>query len=389
MNYKISHPTKNIKCLIDLPPSKSISNRLLIIKSLCKEDLKIKNLSLCDDTIVLKNGLKKNHGEIDIGHAGTSLRFLTAYFAIQKNREYILTGSNRVKERPIKELVDALRTLGAKIEYLQNEGFAPLKISGAELVGKEIEINGNIIGLQANMEAIKQKERFIDYDLNRIWQKKYFQLAIKNNQKNSELYELKKTHSIIETIIEKKKKNNITIVDLHNTSSQDGLFTIVSNENEEKIASYVEIPCITKLFSKVKGSLVQYYNSKGITSLVFEGGAINDPVSIFNHENGIYKILQKMKFIKENDIPINIIKEREQIKIIHKNKFSKHEVKYIHKIKNEDKFIMMNNITNFKNVNKNDIIGKDVNGEVRAPIKGKILMPLYQSQGSEGFYIIS
>ena len=144
MNYKISHPTKNIKCLIDLPPSKSISNRLLIIKSLCKEDLKIKNLSLCDDTIVLKNGLKKNHGKIDIGHAGTSLRFLTAYFAIQKNREYILTGSNRVKERPIKELVDALRTLGAKIEYLQNEGFAPLKISGAELVGKEIEINGNI-----------------------------------------------------------------------------------------------------------------------------------------------------------------------------------------------------------------------------------------------------
>ena len=252
-----------------------------------------------------------------------------------------------------------------------------------------IEINGNIIGLQANMEAIKQKERFIDYDLNRIWKKKYFQLAIKNNQKKSELYELKKTHSIIETIIEKKKKNNITIVDLHNTSSQDGLFTIVSNENEEKIASYVEIPCITKLFSKVKGSLVQYYNSKGITSLVFEGGAINDPVSIFNHENGIYKILQKMKFIKENDIPINIIKEREQIKIIHKNKFSKHEVKYIHKIKNEDKFIMMNNITNFKNVNKNDIIGKDVNGEVRAPIKGKILMPLYQSQGSEGFYIIS
>ena len=96
-----------------------------------------------------------------------------------------------------------------------------------------------------------------------------------------------------------------------------------------------------------------------------------------------------MKFIKENDIPINIIKEREQIKKIHKNKFSKHEVKYIHKIKNEDKFIMMNNITNFKNVNKNDIIGKDINGEVRAPIKGKILMPLYQSQGSEGFYIIS
>ena len=257
------------------------------------------------------------------------------------------------------------------------------------LEDNSIEVNGNVIGLQANMKAIKQKERYIDYDLNRIWNKKYIQMSIKNNQKASELTELKKIHFIIEKIIQKKKKNNITIIDLHNTSSPDGLFTIVNNKNEEKIASYIEIPCITKLFSKVKGSLVQYYNSKGITSLVFEGGAINDPVSIFNHENGIYKILEKMKFIKAKDIPSHITKEREQIKLIHHSKFIKYKVRYIHKIKKEDKFIMMNNITNFKNVNKNDVVGIDRNGKVKAPYKGKILMPLYQTQGSEGFYIVS
>jgi len=254
---------------------------------------------------------------------------------------------------------------------------------------KSIEINGNIIGVQGNIEAIKQKERFINIDLNRIWQKKHIDTAIKqNNSKNSEYNELKKIHSIIETIIQKKKKNNITIIDLHNTSSPDGLFTIVNNEKETKIASYINIPCVTKLFTKVKGSLAQYYNSKGITSLVFEGGLIGDPMSIFNHENGIYKMLEKMKFIQSKDIPKKIINEREKMKSIFKKKFVKYEVKYIHKIQPEDNFIMKSNISNFQDIKKNEVLGIDKNGEIKAPIKGKILMPLYQSQGSEGFYII-
>ena len=96
-----------------------------------------------------------------------------------------------------------------------------------------------------------------------------------------------------------------------------------------------------------------------------------------------------MKFIKAKDIPSHITKKREQMKLIHHSKFIKYEVRYIHKIKKEDKFIMMNNITNFKNVNKNDVVGIDRNGKVKAPYKGKILMPLYQTQGSEGFYIVS
>lgn len=144
MNYKVSHPTKIINCEISLPPSKSISNRLLIIKSLCKEKIKIKNLSNSNDTQTLANALISNNKIIDINNAGTSFRFLTSFLSLQKNKEFILTGSNRIKERPIKELVVVLRKMGAKIEYIEREGFAPLKILGTKITGGYIQIDGSI-----------------------------------------------------------------------------------------------------------------------------------------------------------------------------------------------------------------------------------------------------
>ena len=144
MNYKISHPTKVVNCEIDLPSSKSISNRLLIIKALCKEKFLIKNLSESDDTILLKNALNSKEKTINVSHAGTSFRFLTSFFSIQKGKEFVLNGSDRMKERPIKELVNSLQELGVKIEYLEKKDFPPLKIIGTEIDRGEIEIDGTI-----------------------------------------------------------------------------------------------------------------------------------------------------------------------------------------------------------------------------------------------------
>ena len=99
MNYKIYHPTKIVDCEIDLPSSKSISNRLLIIQSLCKDDFKINNLSNSDDTCSLQLALQKNSGTIDVGAGGTTLRFLTAYLAAKEGKEFILTGTSRLREK--------------------------------------------------------------------------------------------------------------------------------------------------------------------------------------------------------------------------------------------------------------------------------------------------
>lgn len=133
----------NDESLILITGSKSEANRLLILQALF-EGLKIDNLSNSDDTQVLQKALKSSSDVIDIHHAGTAMRFLTAYFAIQPNREVVLTGSSRMKDRPISVLVDALRMLGADIKYEEKEGYPPLRIKGKEVLKSEVNLKANV-----------------------------------------------------------------------------------------------------------------------------------------------------------------------------------------------------------------------------------------------------
>ena len=128
---------------IQITGSKSESNRLLILQKLFG-NIEIKNISNSQDTKFLQKALNSNEETIDIHHAGTAMRFLTSFFAVQEGVEKILTGSERMKQRPIKPLVEALRELGADIAYLENEGFPPLKIKGKKLEKNFVEIPADI-----------------------------------------------------------------------------------------------------------------------------------------------------------------------------------------------------------------------------------------------------
>ncbi|MDY7396389.1 3-phosphoshikimate 1-carboxyvinyltransferase [Aureibaculum sp. 2210JD6-5] len=128
---------------IKISGSKSESNRLLILQQFYP-NLKLKNVSDSDDSVHLTHALESTKELIDIGHAGTAMRFLTAYFAVKESREVILTGSERMQNRPIKILVDALRMLGADIEYVEKEGYPPLRIKGKKITKQKVSINGNV-----------------------------------------------------------------------------------------------------------------------------------------------------------------------------------------------------------------------------------------------------
>lgn len=128
---------------IQISGSKSISNRLLILESLFS-NIRIENLSNSQDTQLLKKALSDNTETVDIHHAGTAMRFLTSYYSIMDGKTTVLTGSKRMKERPIGYLVNALRDLGAEIEYLENEGFPPLKITGKKIVKTSVEVPAHI-----------------------------------------------------------------------------------------------------------------------------------------------------------------------------------------------------------------------------------------------------
>lgn len=145
MIYRVSHKSKIIKGQVTLPASKSISNRLLIIKSLGKLSVELFNLSTAKDTSTLQKCLHELNSKtvFDVGHGGTTMRFLTALFA-GMDGERVLTGSDRMKQRPIAGLIECLRELGADITYIEQEGFPPLNIKGKKLSGGKIKINAGI-----------------------------------------------------------------------------------------------------------------------------------------------------------------------------------------------------------------------------------------------------
>ena len=195
---------------LEISGSKSISNRLLILQKLFGTII-IENLSNSQDSQLLEAALANDAETIDIHHAGTAMRFLTSYYAIQEGKTHILTGSDRMKQRPIKFLVDALRDLGAEISYLENEGFPPLKITGKKLEKISVTIPANISsqfisslmligaklenGLEINLEGKVTSRPYLEMTLKILrtigisyrWEENSIQIfpEIKNTLKNS------------------------------------------------------------------------------------------------------------------------------------------------------------------------------------------------------------
>jgi len=142
-DLRLSHKSRAVLGKILVTGSKSESNRMLLLQALFPQ-IALTNLSNSDDTVAMKSGLESDNDLVHIGHAGTSMRFLTAYYSTLENQEITLTGSPRMQERPIGILVDALRQLGADIRYLKNEGYPPLLIKGKRLTASEVCLSANI-----------------------------------------------------------------------------------------------------------------------------------------------------------------------------------------------------------------------------------------------------
>ncbi len=134
---------KKIKEEIIISGSKSESNRLLILQNLFPE-ISIKNLSDSDDSVHMQHALSTNKEIVDIGHAGTAMRFLTSYFAVKEGREVVLTGSERMQNRPIEILVNALKDLGVEISYEAKIGYPPIRVKGTKITKNKVQINGNV-----------------------------------------------------------------------------------------------------------------------------------------------------------------------------------------------------------------------------------------------------
>ncbi|MCH3880930.1 MULTISPECIES: 3-phosphoshikimate 1-carboxyvinyltransferase [Tenacibaculum] len=143
MDLHLSSNKQELKEEIIISGSKSESNRLLILQNLFPE-VSIENLSDSDDSVHMQHALSTDEETVDIGHAGTAMRFLTSYFAVKEGREVVLTGSERMQNRPIEILVNALKDLGAEITYEDKVGYPPIRIKGRKITTNKVQINGNV-----------------------------------------------------------------------------------------------------------------------------------------------------------------------------------------------------------------------------------------------------
>lgn len=181
MIYRITRPSGRLEGEISLPASKSISNRVLIINALSYSPYTIDNLSDSDDTRVMESVLSASSNEFDIGYAGTAMRFLTAFLS-KIMGQWTITGSERMKQRPIGILVDALRKLGAMIDYVEEEGYPPLRITGTALKGGVLELDGSVSSqyISALLMIAPSVQNGLTLRLkNRITSRPYIELTLK------------------------------------------------------------------------------------------------------------------------------------------------------------------------------------------------------------------
>ncbi len=269
MRYHLSKNNKNISGIIDISGSKSESNRLLMLREYLG-DFKITNLSKSDDTKTLIDALINTNNIIDVNHAGTAMRFLISYYASNPDSKVILTGSDRMKSRPIAILVDALRDLGADIEYEGKEGYPPIKIIGKKIINNEVSLPANISsqyvsslmmlgvkidnGIKLNLTGDITSKPYI-LMTKKIIEKVGCNVIINNNK--------------IEVLRQKKPSENIVDVE-SDWSSASYFYNIVAFSKEAKI--------VLKTFKKnsIQGDSIisKIYQRIGVETIYKEGSII-------------------------------------------------------------------------------------------------------------------
>ncbi len=261
-------------------------------------------------------------------------------------------------------------------------------IKASQRPATSLEINGKIVGLRGNLEAGKQKIRFIDQDLNRMWTSDRIR-RLHQPSYEMQAHEEKELLQLEEAIIQEIKSypaSNLFILDIHTTTAHGGIFSIpVDKKKSLGVAQALKAPVIKGLSDRLRGTLVKYasHNPWGIESsaLAFEAGQHQAASSITQAKAALINALLKLSLISRH--PLSTSPGSSQTG--EAPKYSK--IVYRHRIEIQDEFQMKPGFQNFMPIQRGELLARDKNGPIYAPYSGYILMPLYQAQGEDGFFI--
>lgn len=258
------------------------------------------------------------------------------------------------------------------VEYIRNQAFT---------------FKGNVLGLIGNYKALEQKKRFIDRDMNRCWSPTVMEST---DASVAEYAEIKEVHHQIMQEIDNNDYSKVIILDLHTTSSDQGIFVIPSTDPESlKIARELHAPVVLGIADGLKNTSLHYFSrvslSVPVIPVVFESGQHQDPMSVNRAVAGIINCMRTVEMVHSDHVE-NI---HDQLLLNFSEPLPKIvELSYSHGISDNDRFTMRPGYTNFDSIAEGEWLADDARGKVLSPTDGRILMPLYQVQGEDGFFIV-
>ena len=253
------------------------------------------------------------------------------------------------------------------------------------------QIRGRLIALQANMPALNQDVRYIDEDMNRLW----FSSIVDdirdksvNEISSNERREIKRLIPIFDRIMSRYNDQPVILADLHTFSAEGYMFTITcSNPRQRKLLSNLHVPMVFGIDESLRGTALRYYQEQGFISFGIEGGQHEDELTAYNITSSLMLLLQAVGCIEQQYVS-EIKKYETDLRSQTKHLPIETELVYQHIIEPGDDFNMRPGYKNFQPITKGEWLATDQNGKIEALCDGYILMPLYQSQGNDGFFII-
>lgn len=262
----------------------------------------------------------------------------------------------------------------------------------SELEGKEEQFKGKLIGIRANLHALYEGVRFVDEDMNRIWFPSIIdkiRRSAPEELQSSERIQIKSLLAILQREIDEDSDHPIIFVDLHSFSAQGDMFAITARKQSHiDLISSMHIPMIFGIEEALRGTALRYFQDYGYVTMALEGGNHQNRLTVINNTAAMMLLIAKAGCLSTEETPNYAEYDRH---LLQQNKQlpSTVELVYQHIIENEDDFQMRPGYTNFQPIKKGEWLASDKNGKIRAQCDGYILMPLYQKQGDDGFFIVT
>lgn len=286
---------------------------------------------------------------------------------------FMIGGIHGNEKAGVKALEYLIKML--EVEHITNEAF---------------RFEGRLIAMKGNIQALKMHKRYVDRDLNRMFRKELLEDLLTQDVRTGEENELIEMIDFIKNGIADYHPDRIFVLDLHTTTAAGGIFTIINDSTEAlEIGLELGAPIIEGFLDGIKGTILHYLNADNVhqncTALCFESGQHDDPLSVNRCIAAAVNFLSSVGAVDR----MHIAQRHHRILHDHAAGLPVHSrLIYTHKIQDGDQFQMKPGYRNFDSVSEGELLAHDINGPIYAPSAGKILMPHYQEQGEDGFFIV-